>query len=216
MVDIGDTVQAKSDQLNADDLLDGRSMVIKITRVIVKKGDQPVTIHYENDNGKPYKPSLGMRRVLIAMWGETSADYVGRHLELYRDPEVQFGSLTVGGLRIGAASHIDRDRTIAIQVKKGKKAGHLVKLLRVPAGGGQQQRQQQDPPTIEGATSAIAGAKTVEALEKLWGNPRMAGFQEQLQDAYDARRDALLAAALPKDDNPPAQDGAGKQEDWNV
>lgn len=155
MADIGDTVSAKSDQLNADDLMGG-PVVVTITRVVVgqKSDDQPVSIFHDLDPRKPYKPSKGMRRVLIAIWGNRSADYVGRQLGLYRDPKVKFGSDEVGGIRIGAASHIDQQQRVMIQVKKGQKAGHIVKVLdqnRQRGGGGQQQReeprdqQQQEP-----------------------------------------------------------------------
>jgi hypothetical protein len=144
MTDIGDTVSAKSDQLNADDLMGG-NVVITITRVVVgnKTDDQPVSIYHDWDPKKPYKPSKGMRRVLIAMWGNTSADYVGRQLGLYRDPKVRFGADEVGGIRIGAASHISGQMKIMIQVKKGQKAGHVVKPLQNQQRGGGQQREQQ-------------------------------------------------------------------------
>lgn len=146
MADIGDTVAAKSDQLNADDLMGG-NIVVTITRVVVgnKTDDQPVTIYHDWDPKKPYKPSKGMRRVLIAMWGNRSADYVGRQLGLYRDPKVRFGSDEVGGIRIGAGSHIDGPMKIMIQVKKGQKAGHNVKRLDQQRGGGGQQQQREEP-----------------------------------------------------------------------
>lgn len=148
MTDIGDTVAAKSDQLNADDLMGG-NIVITITRVVVgnKTDDQPVTIYHDWDPKKPYKPSKGMRRVLIHMWGNRSAEYVGKSLGLYRDPKVRFGSDEVGGIRIGAASHIDGPQRVMIQVKKGQKAAHQVKVLQgnQQRGGGGQQQQREDP-----------------------------------------------------------------------
>ena len=51
-----DTVIPNSQQLNADDLIGGQSRTIKITNVTIAMGEQPVAIHYEGDNGKPYKP----------------------------------------------------------------------------------------------------------------------------------------------------------------
>ena len=63
-MNIQKTIEAKSDQLNADDLI-GKSRTIKITDVKVLDSDvQPVLISFEGDNGKPYKPSKGMIRVL--------------------------------------------------------------------------------------------------------------------------------------------------------
>ena len=70
VTNLRDTIIAKSDQLNADDIVGG---TITITVSAVKRGDsseQPVVIHYNGDNGRPYKPCKTMRRVLIAGWGE--------------------------------------------------------------------------------------------------------------------------------------------------
>lgn len=68
-MNLADTIIPKSDQLNADDLITG-SLTVKVTAV---KGSsepqQPVSIHYEGDNGKPYKPCKSMRRVLVSAWG---------------------------------------------------------------------------------------------------------------------------------------------------
>jgi hypothetical protein len=48
------TIAPKSDQLNADDLI-GRSLTIKVTKVaLCGEADQPIAVHYEGDNGKPY------------------------------------------------------------------------------------------------------------------------------------------------------------------
>src|SRR5690606_34436220 len=69
---------------------------------------QPVSIYFEGDNNKPYKPSKGMRRVLVAIWGADAKAFVGRSLTLYRDDKVKFGGLEVGGIRISNASHIDK------------------------------------------------------------------------------------------------------------
>lgn len=82
MVDMASTIIAKSDQLNADDLL-GRPRTITITRVAVKEGgEQPVSIHYEGDEGKPWKPCKSMCRVLVNVWGVDPQKYVGRALTL--------------------------------------------------------------------------------------------------------------------------------------
>lgn len=58
------TTKAKSDQLNADDLI-SNSVTIKITKVEINMDAvQKGVIHYEGDNGKPYKPCLLMRRAI--------------------------------------------------------------------------------------------------------------------------------------------------------
>ena len=94
------TITPKSDQLNADDFITG-PITIKVTAI---KGSsdpqQPVSIYYEGDNGKPYKPCKSMRRVLVSAWGANGLEYVGRSITLYRDDSVLFGGIAVGGIRI--------------------------------------------------------------------------------------------------------------------
>ena len=100
-MDISQTIAPKSNQLNFDDFLSGESKTIKITEVSgTSEKEQPIAISYEGDNGKPYRPSKGMRRVLVYVWGKDSKDYIGRSLTLYGDPEVKFGGQAVGGIRI--------------------------------------------------------------------------------------------------------------------
>jgi hypothetical protein len=91
-LDMSRFIEAKSDQLNADDLI-GTSKTITITRVTGNDGDQPVSIFYEGDNGKPFKPCKTIRRVLMGVWGKYANEYVGKSMTLYRDDKVTFGGL---------------------------------------------------------------------------------------------------------------------------
>jgi hypothetical protein len=99
IVDMSRFIEAKSDQLNADDLI-GASKTITVTRVTGNDGDQPVSIFYEGDNGKPFKPCKTIRRVLMGVWGKYANEYVGKSMTLYRDDKVTFGGLATGGIRI--------------------------------------------------------------------------------------------------------------------
>jgi len=128
MQDLSNTIEAKSDQLNAIDLVGGPK-TIKITAVNVISGDQPVAINYESDNGKSWKPSKSMRRVLVSAWGPDGSAYVGRSLTLYNDPTVTWAGKEVGGIRISHLSDIDKDLRIPIQVKRGKIEPMLFKKL---------------------------------------------------------------------------------------
>lgn len=127
-VNMRETVQPKSDQLNADDLI-GTTITIKITAVKHCGGDQPIAIHFEGDNGKPYKPCKSMRRVLIHAWGDDGAAYVGKRATLYCDPEVKFGGIKVGGIRISHLSDISRTMDIALTATRGKRTPYQVKPL---------------------------------------------------------------------------------------
>lgn len=123
------TIVPKSDQLNADDLI-GQSMSIKVTEVRFKAGDdQPVSIHFDGDNGKPYKPCKSMRRVLVHAWGADANKYLGRSMSLVRDPKVQWGGQAVGGIRITHLSHIDSPLTMALTATRGSRKPYTVEVL---------------------------------------------------------------------------------------
>lgn len=128
MVDISQFTIAKSDQLNADDLV-GKTKTITITKVTGNPGDQPVSVYFEGDEGKPYKPCKSMLRVFQHTWGRDASKYVGRKLTLYTDPAVKFGGLEVGGLRISHMSHIDKPVTMALTASKANKKPFTVKPL---------------------------------------------------------------------------------------
>lgn len=133
MTDMTQVIKPKSDQLNADDLIAG-AMTVKITRVDVRGGqEQPVSIHFEGDNGKPYKPCKSMCRVMVFVWGADAKQYTGRSMTLYRDPKVTWGGMEVGGIRISHMSHIDKPVTMALTASKSKRSMHTVEPLKVAA-----------------------------------------------------------------------------------
>lgn len=132
MTDISKTVEPKSDQLNADDLICGPK-TIKITDVSLVSGDLPVAINYEGDNGKPWKPCKSMRRVLIRVWGKDGNAYKGRSVVIFCDPKVKFGGAEVGGIRISHVSHIKEEITIALTATRTSRKPYVVKPLAVKA-----------------------------------------------------------------------------------
>lgn len=131
ITNLRDTIIAKSDQLNADDIIGG---TITVTVTAVKRGDsaeQPVVIHYKGDNGRPYKPCKTMRRVLIAGWGENGSAWVGRSMALFNEPSVKFGGVAVGGIRISAMTDIGNGLTLTPNASKGKKQTVFIKPLMI-------------------------------------------------------------------------------------
>lgn len=124
--------QPKSDQLNSDSLI-GAPITIKITKVVIKSGEQPVSVFYDGDDGKPWKPCKSMGRVMMQGWKNNDAStYVGKSLTLYRDPDVTWGGLKVGGIRISHMSHIDSPMTFILTAKKGDNKPFKVQPLRAP------------------------------------------------------------------------------------
>lgn len=127
-MDISDTLQAKSDQLNSDDLIGGPRLYT-IEKVSAGDTEQPVNVHLVENPGHPYRPSKSMRRVLVALWGKEASVWHGRQFVLYRDPQVKFGGEVVGGIKVSHASHIDGPQSIPLTVKRGQKARHTVDPL---------------------------------------------------------------------------------------
>lgn len=123
------TITPKSDQLNADDLIGGQAKTIKITKVSILSGDQPVSLNYEGDNGKPFKPCKSMRRVLVTVWGSDGNAYIGRSMTLYRDDKVKFGGAEVGGIRISHMSDITEPMTMALTATRAQRKPYTVKPL---------------------------------------------------------------------------------------
>lgn len=130
MSDMLATVEPRSDQLNFDNFPPGVTRTIHITRVDVKPGiDQPVDVHFEGMNGRVYRPSKGMRRVMIHVWGKESAAYVGQSMTILGDPEVMFGAVKTGGIRISHMSGIKKPVTMALTATRANRKPFTVKPL---------------------------------------------------------------------------------------
>lgn len=164
-MDLTKTTEPRSDQQNFDDYVAGPKTV---TVSEVKSGtpDQPVEVHLVEYPGRPFKPSKSMRRVLVAAWGPDSSLYAGRKMTLYGDPTVKFGGQAVGGIRIAALSHIDRELTIALTVTRGKRAPFVVKPIATP-----------DDTAIQAALDDIAQATSINALKVAWELAQKRGVQ---------------------------------------
>lgn len=127
-MDITSTLEAKSNQLNTDDLIAG-PRTIAITKVSAGNADQPVAVSFDGDQGKPWYPCKSMRRVLVAAWGPDASQYVGRRVTLFRDPSVTYGGIQVGGIRISHLSGLDGPLSIALTVTRQKRAPYKVQPL---------------------------------------------------------------------------------------
>ena len=120
------TTMAKSDQINAADLLGG-PLVCQITDIHMTGAvDQPISIHVDA-HPQPWKPSKTSRRVLAACWAEADpSEWVGRFVVLYNDPTVMWAGKAEGGIRCSHLSHIDGPKTIMVNATRGKKAAQKV------------------------------------------------------------------------------------------
>lgn len=106
MNDMSSTIIAKSDQINATDLI-GTSRTITIKEVRIKAGeDQPVSIMIEGEN-KAFRPCKGVRRLLVRVWGADASKYIGQSLTIYRDEKVTWAGKEEGGIRVSHMSGLD-------------------------------------------------------------------------------------------------------------
>lgn len=126
-MDLTTSIEARSDQINADDLI-GSPITYTVRDVVQGKAEQPFDfLLVETD--RAYRPSKTMRRVIVAAWGPEAANYAGRRLTLYREPSIKFGGVVTGGIRISHMSHIDKPVDVLAQVARGKREKFTVKPL---------------------------------------------------------------------------------------
>ena len=185
--DLRATIVPKSDQLNAEQLLSG-PMTIRVTEVRVSDStEQPVVVHYEGDDGRPFKPCKTMRKLLVHAWGENGRAWAGRWMTLYNDPTIRFGGAEVGGIRISHLSHIERGLRVSLTSTKGKKALHEVHPLQI-----------EEAPTLAQVLAAIEAAssradmKAARSMaERLRGDDEIAHAVE----AWNSRAAELKAQA---------------------
>ena len=126
--DISETILAKSDQLNADDLI-GAPRRIKIIGTEQGNAENPVIVHYEGETGRPFKPCKTVRRILAAAWGVDSTAWEGQEAVLYCDPSVVYAGKEVGGIRIQALTGINKRMVISLAKTRGKKIEHVIDIL---------------------------------------------------------------------------------------
>jgi hypothetical protein len=220
-VDMSQFIAARSDQLNADDLMDN-PRTITITKVTASpdSAEQPVSIHYQGGEGRPWKPCKTMRRILVGVWGKDASQYVGRSLTLYRDPSVAFGGMQVGGIRVSHMSHIEGEKTVALQVTRGRKAPFKVLPLKnapaAPATGDDQATKWANAYTVKLETLA-----TIEEVETFAGQKaaKLAELEEARPDlhskvsaALGARKTALRPTSSFEDDDLSADAGPDDEE----
>ncbi|WHZ36534.1 hypothetical protein [Sagittula sp. MA-2] len=130
-IDVLGTIKPKSDQLNADDLLAG-PQTIRIRDIKVAEGDQqPLHIFFEGDDGRPWKPALTARRVLIAIWGGDASKWIGMSCTIFNDESVKWAGAAVGGIRISHMEGLSKPRTLQLTTTRGKRAGTTIQPLAI-------------------------------------------------------------------------------------
>lgn len=189
-MDMTSTIAPKSDQLNSDDLIAG-PRTIRITRVSANpdSAEQPVSISFEGDGGKPFKPCKSMRRVMVAVWGADGNAYPGRSMTIYRDPEVAFGGMKVGGIRISHMTDMAGPMTLALTATRATRKPYTVKPLAVAADAA--------PDLAAARDAAGRGSDAFRAWCK--ANPAWRDIPAETMDELHKVRKAADAADAPAD-----------------
>ena len=131
-LDISNTIEPDSSQINSDDLISG-PVTVTVREVSKGTAEQPVNIHLQEYPDRAYRPSKSMRRVIVAAWGPDASQYAGRQLQLFRNPDIRFGREVVGGIEIAAMSHLDKPLEVPLTVSRGKRRKFVVQPLQQQA-----------------------------------------------------------------------------------
>lgn len=185
-MDVSNAIVAKSDQINAVDLV-GRDVTVTVVDVKPGPADQPVHIITDAYGpSRPWKPSKTALRDIVQVWGTDSTVWVGRRLTLWNDPEVLWAGQAVGGVRIRAMSHIDK----AFEAKHVITRGKTKKVMIQPLGDAPAAPAQVD---IRPYLDAIDTAASIDALRAAWVaiDSEGLGKNPELWDAKERRKKEL-------------------------
>lgn len=229
-------MQPKSDQLNADDLVSS-PLTIKVIGVDIKMGDQPVSVHWEGENGRPYKPCKTMMKILSYAWGEDPDQWVGGSLRLYMDPNVVWAGEKVGGIRISHMDKIEKSFSLSLAKSKSKKETYVVEPLsrlntkQKPQQNNSVQTEQVQPqPEDDAATLAyidqqkknleVAAAAGDREFINAWTmiptkiKPALNQFKEELKAKYSKPAEPQDTPAVDPNDLLAALGGSNGPEDF--
>ncbi|MDN0106692.1 hypothetical protein QVN76_07275 [Yersinia rochesterensis] len=182
-MDLSRTIIPKSDQLNFEDV-QSSSITALIKSVRAGNSEQPVFIDLDGYDGRPYKPSKSMRRVLIGGWGNDGHSWVGKTLTLIGDSTVKFGGVAVGGIKVSAMSDINSDLSLMLTTSRGKRSEHRVKKLEVKPVKVEERTPDE---LLAEFTKAAGSAKTVVELDKFFNYTQrvLTAHHDQLEKATD-------------------------------
>lgn len=153
MVKISDALKAKSDQLNALDLIGG-AIVISIVSVKYNHGgEQPVEIFYKESN-LPWKPAKSVLRTISSYWTDETDDWINKNVEIYFEPTVLWAGKADGGVRISGLSDIPAAEDI--RVKEGRNRSIIYKIKKLPNTCLQSAPAPTEQQKLEAATKAQA------------------------------------------------------------
>lgn len=126
-IELLETAQARSDQINSDDLINTH---VDVTIKAVQRGptkEQALQIALE-ETDKFYRPSKTFRRALIGCFGDEPANWVGQRIRLVRNPDTTFGGVKVGGIEVSHAS-VAAPIVLMLSTRRGKKSAVSIDVI---------------------------------------------------------------------------------------
>lgn len=188
VIDITAAIAPKSDQLNADSLLTG-PRTIRIRDVRVTTGEQPVSVFFDGDDNKPWKPSKTAMRCLALVWGGNAARWIGMSLTIYCDETVTWGGEAVGGIRVSHMEGLSKARTLRLTKTRGKKTAVVIEPLVVAKTSAAGKWRERLFAVAEGGEISVADAwsKVPQDVKEELG----AGLYDQLVALEAAAREHL-------------------------
>ncbi len=156
------TIIPKSDQINADDLIAGPK-TIEIVSVKAGSAEQPVNVNYIGGEGKPWKPSKGMRRVMVKAWGDEGDDYVGNKITLWNNPKVRWAGKEEGGIQISHMSGLKDDKPFSMMLTVSRRKRELFKVQPIIV----KPKIALTDEVFDGYCADLAAAETMSDLQKI-------------------------------------------------
>ena len=196
MNDMTMTIIAKSDQINAADLI-GNPRTVTIREVRIKAGDdQPVTIMIEGDK-KAFRPCKGVRRLLVRVWGPDASKYIGQSLTLFCDPSVTWAGKEEGGIRVSHMTGLNDKIIEFMRISRAATRPYEINPLRMDKQVQVKQNPATDPARkwADAYIAKVNEAQTIEALNA-FANERAARLAE-----LEAKRGDLHVECLHALDN---------------
>ena len=196
MNDMTATIVAKSDQINAADLI-GNPRTVTIREVRIKAGDdQPVTIMIEGDK-KAFRPCKGVRRLLVRVWGPDASKYIGQSLTLFCDPSVTWAGKEEGGIRVSHMTGLNDKIIEFMRISRAATRPYEINPLRMDKQVQVKQNHATDPARkwADAYIAKVGEAQTIEALNT-FANEKAARLAE-----LEAKRGDLHVECLHALDN---------------
>jgi len=214
------TIIAKSDQINAADLI-GTPRTVTVKEVRIKAGeDQPVTILIEGDN-KGFRPCKGVRRLIVRVWGPDASKYIGQSLTLFCDKSVTWAGKEEGGIRVSHMTGLNEKIVEYMRTSRAGTKAYEILPLAIKAAPARQTADQWAAEQAAAAQNAVdlddlsnimaTGEKAMAKLEKqspeLWAD---------VNQAYATRRAQIEGEGRGTEDMGEAFTDATDLNDWEA